>query len=103
MKLTLTGRHFEVTPHLRKHVEEKVNRLEKFYEHILEGEIVLFKDHVSDIAEGRIHLGHTVITARGEATDMYEAVSALAEKMQIQLQRYEGKLRNRRRIAQSRE
>lgn len=98
MKFTLTGRRFEITPHLRKHVEEKAGRLGRYNDQITEGEIVLFKDHVSDIAEGKIHLGHVVITAKGEATDMYSAVTNLVDKIEVQLRRYEGRLRSRKRL-----
>ncbi len=97
MQLNLTARHFEISSHLREHITEKFSKLEKFNNHIIEGEIVLFKDHVSEIAEGKIHLGHTVIAARGEATDMYDAVNDLAEKVLVQLQRHDGKLQDRKR------
>ncbi len=99
MKLTLTGRHFEITPHLKRHVREKVKKLEKLNDHNIEGEIIFSKDHVNDIAEGRIHYGHFAITAKGEATDMYAAVSDLVDKMLTQLQRHEDKLRDRRRLS----
>ena len=102
MKLNLTGRHFEITPHLRKHLDEKMLKLEKFNDQIIEGEVVLFKDHVSDIAEGKIHIGHVVIAARGEADDMYAAVNDLTEKILVQLQRHEGRLRSRKRLSHPR-
>ncbi len=97
MQLNLTGRHFEITPTLRKHVEEKFGHLERFNSRIIEGDIVLFKDHVYDVAEGKIHLGHAVLTAKSEATGMVAAVDDLVDKLLIQLQRYEGKLRDRKR------
>lgn len=97
MQLKLTGRHFEITPTLKEHVTEKFTRLEKYNSHILEGEVVLFRDHVIDIAEGKIHLGHTVLAAKGEASDMFGAIGDLVDKLLVQLQRHEGKLRDRKR------
>lgn len=99
MKLTLTGRHFEITPHLRQHVERKSRKLDRFSEHIIEGEFILFKDHVYDIAEGKLHLRHAVITAKGKGTDMYLAISDLIDKLVTRLRRHEGKLRDRKRIS----
>lgn len=95
MKLTITGRHLEVTPNLRRHIETRIEKLTKFTDRIIEGEIVLFKDHVDEVAEGRIHIGHTIITARARSTDMYESVSDLIDKLLVQLQRHDGKLRDR--------
>lgn len=102
MKLNLTGRHFEITPHLRRHVEDKVRKIDRFSEHILEGEIILFKDHVYDIAEGKLHLRHAVIAAKGKGTDMYLAVSDLVDKLAARLRRHEGKLHDRRKAGPSR-
>jgi len=101
MKLTLTGRHFEITPHLKSHVEEKSKKLERFNHHLLEGEIVLFKDHFSDVAEGKIHLRHVVIAAKGSGPDMYAAVSELIDKLVVQLKRHDGRLRDQKRTSSS--
>lgn len=102
MKLIITGRHFEITPFLRKHVEEKIARLEKYNNHIHDGEVVLSKDHVNEIAEGRVHLGHTVIAARAESTDMYNSVNQLFDRLLVQVKRHEGRLRDRKRQAADR-
>ena len=97
MNLSLTGRHLEITPHLKAHVEEKSKKLERHNDQITGGEIVLFKDSINHVAEGKIHLGHTVITAKGLGHDMYIAVNDLTDKLAAQLERYEGKLRDRKR------
>ena len=97
MNLTLTGRHFEITPHLKAHVDEKIRRLEKFGEQIIESEIVLFKESVRDVAEGKVHLSHTVLAAKGTGDDMYMAVNDVVDKLVAQLHRYEGKLHDRKR------
>ncbi|MFO7675482.1 MAG: ribosome-associated translation inhibitor RaiA [bacterium] len=102
MKLTITGRHFEVTPFLRKHVEEKITRLDHYSDRIHEGEIILLKDRASEIAEGRIHIGHTVFTARAESTDMYNSVNELFDRILAQLKRHDGKIRDRKRLGADR-
>ncbi|UCG42316.1 MAG: ribosome-associated translation inhibitor RaiA [candidate division WOR-3 bacterium] len=97
MKFTLTGRHFNITPHLKAHVEKRITRLDKYNDHILEAGMVLFRDHATHIAEGRVHVGHAVLTARAEAGDMYGAVNEAVDRMLIQIKRHEGKLRDRKR------
>lgn len=99
MKLTLTGRHLEITPHLRQHVETKAQKLEHLTDHMIEGGIVLFRDHVNEVAEGKIHLSHTIITARAEATDMYAAVNELVDRLEVQLRRHFDKIHSRKRQA----
>jgi len=97
MNLTLTGRHFEITPYLKAHVDEKVKKLDHFNSHIIEGEIVLLKEGIKDVAEGKIHLSHTVITAKGEGKDMYIAVNDVIDKLVAQLHRQQGKFQTRKR------
>jgi putative sigma-54 modulation protein len=97
MNVTLIGRHLEITPHLKAHVDEKVKKIEKFGEHIIESELVLFKEGVKDVAEGKVHLGHIVLTAKGSGNDMYMAVNDVVDKLAAQLHRYEDKLHDRKR------
>ncbi len=97
MNLTLTGRHFEITPYLKAHLDEKVKKLDHFNSHIIEGEIVLLKEGIKDVAEGKIHLSHTVITAKGEGKDMYIAVNDVIDKLVAQLHRQQGKFQTRKR------
>lgn len=97
MKLSLTGRHIEITPHLREHVDDKISKLDRYNEHIIEGEIVLFRDSINDIAEGKVRLGHAILTAKGQGSDMYIAVNDLVDKLLAQLQHHEGRLRSRKR------
>lgn len=97
MKLTITGRRFEVTPHLRQHISLRFDRFDKLDGHIIAGDVVLFRDRARAVAEGRVHLSHTVFTAKAAGGDMYVAVNELVDKLQSQLQRYQDKLHSRKR------
>ncbi len=97
MNLTLTGRHLEVTPYLKNHVNLKVKKLERYSHQIARAEIVLAKDSTKDIAEGKIQLRHTVLAATGKGDDLYMAVNDLVDKLLVQLRRHDGKLRTRKR------
>ncbi len=97
MKLKITGRHTGISAHLRTHVAEKVSKLDRFNDHIIEGEIVLSHDSIDHVAEGKVHLAHATLTAKGKGGDMYSAVNELVDKLLVQLKRHEGRLRTRKR------
>lgn len=97
MNLTLTGRHLEITPYLKAHVDEKVKKLDHFNSHITKTEIVLLKEGAKDVAEGKINLSHSVLTAKGEGKDMYIAVNDVIDKLVAQLHRQQGKFHDRKR------
>lgn len=99
MRITITGRHFEVNEHLRDYVNKKLEKLAKFDHQISKGEIILFRDRAFDVAEGKVHSGHFVLTAKGHGNDMYQAVNDLTDKIVIQLERHLEKIRARRRRA----
>jgi ribosome-associated inhibitor A len=97
MNLTLTGRHLEITPYLKAHVDEKIKKLDHFNSHIIKAEIVLLKEGARDVAEGKVHLSHTVIAAKGQGKDMYIAVNDVIDKLVAQLLRQQGKFQDRKR------
>jgi ribosomal subunit interface protein len=97
MNLTLTGRHLEITHYLKAHVDEKVKKLDHFNSHIIKAEIVLQKDGARDVAEGKIHLSHTVLAAKGQGKDMYIAVNDVIDKLVAQVHRQQGKFHARKR------
>jgi len=97
MNLTLTGRHLEITPYLKAHVDEKVKKLDHFNSHIIEAEIVLLKEGAKDVAEAKVHMSHAVLTATGRGKDMYIAVNNVVDKIVAQLLRQQGKFHGRKR------
>ena len=99
MQFTISGRHFEITPHLKEYIDKKIKKLARYDHQILEGEIVLFRDRAFDVAEGKVHSGHFVVTAKGKGKDMYDAVNDLIDKIIVQLERHIEKIQTRRRRA----
>jgi ribosome-associated inhibitor A len=97
MNLTLTGRHIDITPYLRAHVDEKMKKLDHFNSHIIKAEIVLLKEGAKDVAEGKVQLSHTLLTAKGQGKDMYIAVNDVIDKLVAQLHRQQGKFQDRKR------
>ncbi len=99
MQITITGRHAEITPYLKQYTIKKLEKLTRFDHQILKGEVVIFRDRAYEVAEGKIHAGHFLLTAKGHGNDAYEAVNDLTDKLGVQLERHIEKLRTRRRRA----
>ncbi|MEO0074465.1 MAG: ribosome-associated translation inhibitor RaiA [candidate division WOR-3 bacterium] len=97
MMLKLSSRHVEITPHLREHISKQFERLAKLDHGIIQGEVTLTRDRAFDVAEGKIHVGHTFLTASGRGTNTYTAVNEMFDKVRVQLGKYEGRIKTRRR------
>lgn len=93
MKFEYTGRHIEVTPALRSHVEEHFARLN----HLFDGDNV--KAHVIiEVEKGRHHSEIVVkwrkeiLTAATKNTDMYQSLSQTIDKIEKQALKIKNKV-----------
>lgn len=94
--ITVSGRHFDVTPALKTFAEEKVNKLTKYYDLIQEIEVVFDsqKDGVSvEIIVNAEH--NNVFVAREGNGDAYAMLDLCLNKMERQLTEHKKKHRNR--------
>jgi len=85
MKFEYTGRHIEVTPALRSHVEEHFGRLDHLFNgdaisaHVIMG--VEKGRHQSEIV---LNWRHDVLTAKTDNPDMYQSLSQTIAKIEKQ-------------------
>jgi len=85
MKFEYTGRHIEVTPALRSHVEEHFERLK----HLFDGK-ALNAHVIIDVEKGRhrseliVKWRNEVLTATSILADMYQSLSKTIDKIEKQ-------------------
>jgi putative sigma-54 modulation protein len=96
MKINITARHFDLTPALRTYIEESLNKLEKFSNHLIEAHVILDKEGYRNIAEVIVHVNRSTLTAKEASNDMYLAADGAANKLETQLKRYEERLKDER-------
>ena len=95
MNVNVKARHIEATDSIKQYVQNKVTRLERFYDRLGSIEVILDmeadKPVVEIIAQGRRK--HTfVATHRGD--DMYACVDQCLDKIAEQLRRHKDKVRD---------
>lgn len=93
MKFEYTGRHIEVTPALRSHVEEHFERLK----HLFDGK-ALNAHVIIEVEKGRhrseiiVKWRNEVLTATSTLTDMYQALSKTIDKIEKQASKIKNKI-----------
>lgn len=85
MQLHFTGRNIEVTPALKTHTQEKLQRLQHRYENISSVNVIFHVEKLDHIAEASMHIDGTDIHAKAESKDMYSAIDLLADKLVAQV------------------
>jgi len=88
MQITVTGRHFEITEALRQHVENKIQKLDRYLEGITDVHVVLSVEKHRHSAEITLQVTNgDSIRSLEETYDMYLAVDTVIEKVEKQIRR----------------
>ena len=91
MNLNLSGHHLEVTPALRAYVEEKLGRVTRHFDHVIDAHVVLSVDKLRQKAEVTLHLRGKDIHCECEEQDLYAAIDLLIDKLDRQVLKYKDK------------
>ena len=92
MQLNLSGQHLDVSPALREYVTNKLERLERHFDHVTNANVVLSVEKTRQKAEATVHVSGATLVADAVAENMYAAIDALADKLDRQIRRHKGKL-----------
>ena len=101
MNMIVKGRHIEVRPDVREYAEEKVGKVAKLLNSmVMSIEVELYHERNRSIdkrqvAEVTIYTKGPVIRAKESATDMYAAIDLVSEKLEKQVRKYRGKIKDR--------
>lgn len=92
MQLNITGHHVDLTAALRSYVMEKLGRVEHYFDHVIDGHVILRHEKFINVAEVTLHAAGTTLFAETEDKDMYAAIDGLADKLERQVKKYKEKL-----------
>jgi putative sigma-54 modulation protein len=98
MQLNITGHHVEITPALRAYVTEKMQRLSRHFDHVISINVIMKVEKLQQMAEATVNAGGRTLFATDKATDMYAAIDGLTDKIDRQVRRLKGRLREHNRI-----
>ncbi len=84
----------DITPALRSFVDEKFERLERHFDHIMNIHVILTVEKDRQKAEATLHVNRGNIFAEAESEDMYAAIDMLIDKLDRQVIKHKEKLSN---------
>ncbi|MEM9987313.1 MAG: ribosome-associated translation inhibitor RaiA [Bacteroidota bacterium] len=99
MKLQIQSIHFTAADHLKQFTQEKMAKLDHFFDRITDGE-VFFKlqnevKGANKFAEIKVHVPGEILIASEKGKSFEEALDLALEKVKSQLRKYKGKLQER--------
>lgn len=96
MQLSLTGHHLDITDALRTYVQEKMERLERHFDHVTNVHVILSPEKNQQKAEATVHISGADVFADATHADMYAAIDALIDKLDRQVLKHKEKMQTRR-------
>jgi putative sigma-54 modulation protein len=78
-------------------VTEKLERLTRHFDHVIEVNAVLSVEKLKQKAEATVHLSGKDIYVESISEDLYAAIDTLADKLDRQVQKHKQKLQDHRR------
>ncbi|HET8899821.1 MAG TPA: ribosome-associated translation inhibitor RaiA [Rhodanobacteraceae bacterium] len=91
MQIQVSGHQVEVTPALRSHVETRVERIERHFDHLTSLNVVLTVEKLQHRAEGTLTGSGCVLHAFATETDMYASIDVMMDKLLQQLRKHRDK------------
>ena len=93
MKIHFTGRQIEVSPALRRVAEDRLAKLDRFLDNLMEAHVILAVEKRRHRAEVVVHGRHVTLSANGETGDMYSTLSLVAERLERQAKKHREKIK----------
>jgi putative sigma-54 modulation protein len=90
--ITVTGRNVLVTDAMKDYALEKISKIEKFSNRIIDIAVIMDVQKLEHRVDVIIKIDHTKIRSSASSTDMYASIDKAADRIQTQLRRYKQRL-----------
>ncbi|MCK6621866.1 MAG: ribosome-associated translation inhibitor RaiA [Calditrichaceae bacterium] len=95
MNLIITARHFKLQDDLRGYIEEKSQRLNRFYEGIVDMEVILGWEKQARYVELIINVNNGHIVLKEVSEDLRKSFDLILDKAERQLKKHKQKMRTK--------
>ena len=94
MRFKITGKNIEVTEGLKKAIEDKIGKLDKYFSTEITANVTLSVERDRQKIEVTIPVKGSIIRAEEVSSDMYVSVDLVEEIIERQLRRYKTRIVN---------
>ena len=94
MNLTISGHHVDVTPALREFVANKLERITRHFDNVIDASVTLSVEKLRQKAEINLHLRGKDIHVEQVEDNMYAAIDGLIDRLDRQVIKYKDKVQD---------
>ncbi len=92
MNLQLSGHHLEITPAIRAYILDKLTRISRHFDHVIDVNVILSVNKLDHKAEATVHVRGKDIHVECVEPHMYAAIDGLADKLDRQILKHKEKI-----------
>ncbi|CUI16019.1 conserved hypothetical protein [Candidatus Protochlamydia naegleriophila] len=92
--IKITGRQVEITDSMKDYAMEKISKIERFMNRIIDINVVMDIQKIDHRVEIILKAGHTKITSQASTQDMYASIDKAVAKLEAQIRRYKSKIQD---------
>ncbi len=90
----ITGRHVEITDSMKDYAIEKISKIERFMNRIIDVNVIMDIQRMDHRVEIIVKAGNVKITSQASTTDMYASIDKAVAKLEAQIHRYKSKIQD---------
>lgn len=99
MNLTISGHHLEVTPAIREYVQNKLERIIRHFDQVIDTHVFLAVDNLTEKekrqkAEINVQVSGKTLHVASVAQDLYAAIDMLMDKLDRQVLKHKQMLKD---------
>ena len=99
MNLTISGHHLEVTPDIREYVQNKLERVKRHFDQVIDIAVILTVDNLTEKekrqkAEINLRMSGKTVYVESLSQDLYAAIDTLVDKLDRQVMKYKSKVQD---------
>jgi len=92
MQVSVTGRHVEVTEAMKQHVEDKISKVKRHFDHVTDVHVILTVEKLEQKAEATVQISGAKLFADDVQADMYQAIDNMVDKLDRQIIKHKEKI-----------
>ena len=94
MNRQISGHHLDVSPAIRDYVSQKLQKVTRHFDHVIDIHVVLSVEKLNQKAEVTLHVPGKDIFVETTDPNLYAAVDDLTDKLDRQVQKYKQKMQD---------
>lgn len=94
LRINILGRNVFVTDSMKDHALEKLSKIERFHNHIMDIHVTMDVQKMEQSVIIMLHLDHFRVKVSASSTDMYASIDKAIEKLQAKIRRWKSRIQD---------